>query len=297
MLKKESSILKEIDMFLTKGNFNEGLKIINKHIVKSNQETIFNIELLLRKCKIHYCNANYTTCLTLANKSLKISSKMKNILLVIDSLQIIGEVYNELGQTNEIYSIIKQIEEQLDVIQENKGIEVQKQRAEYYKLCGLLQVQKSEFNKAITSYQKSIDIFNQLNKKEKIAEVTSRLAYIYFMRGEKENGSIIFTSIDIQKKIGNRGALIRSYIILAETFLRYNEFEQSSLYLDKIFRLLENSENKYLLGHANNLRGMFYYQEGNFSLALEFLNKSLDFFKIIENKSLIASLISNIGLI
>jgi len=297
LLKKESSILKEIDMLLTKGSYNKGLQIIHNHFDKSNQESVFNLELILRKSKIHFYIADYKICLTLANESLYLSSKMKNSLLIIDSLQIKGEAHNELGQINIVSSIIKQIEEQLETIKEKKGIEEQIRRAEYYKLYGLFQTQKSEFDKATASYQKSLEIFKQLNVKGKIAEVSTRLGYIVLMSGDRDNESLIYDAIAIQEKIGNRESLSRSYIVLAEKSLRTNKFKQASLHLDKIFNLLNDSENKYLLGQVNNLYGLLHYEMGDFNLALEFLNKSLDFFKIIDNKRLIGSLISNIGLI
>jgi len=279
LLNEESSILKEINTLIIKGNYSKALEIISKHFSKHNQETIFDTELLLKKSKIHFSYAEYETCLILANKSLEISEKKKNSLLIIDSLQIMGEVYRELGQTEDLNIIVKQIEGQIDNLPNKKGKEEQKRRAEYYKLSGFLFTQKSDFSKVIASYQKSIAIFDQLNIKEKSAEVSSRLAYIYFMTGKREKGSIIFDAIKIQEKIGNREALIRSYLILVEVYLRYNEFEKSSLNLDKTFGLLEYFENKYLLGHANNLRGLHYYQEGNFSLALKSLNTSLRFLK------------------
>jgi len=297
LAKKESDILNEIDFFLTKGNYKEGLTIIDKHIDKSKQEKVFNIKLLLRKSKINFYIANYKTSLALANESLKLSSKIKNNLLIIDSLQIKGEAYQEIGQTNLVFAIIKQIEEQLEKIKEKKGFEEQIRRAEYYKLSGLFYVQKSEFENAISSYQKSLEIFKQHDVKEKIAEVSTRLGYLVLMSGDRDNESIINDAITIQEKIGNKDALSRSYIVLAEKSLRINKFEQASSYLDKISNLLENSENKYLLGQLNNLRGLIYYEKGDFSLALEFLNKSLEFFKIIENKRLVGSLISNMGLI
>lgn len=297
LLENEFGILKEIDRFLTKGNYNEGLEITSKYLTKSNKETSFHIELLLRKSKIHYHIANYVKCLTIADESLRLSKKMKDDLLTIDSLQIQGEVYSELGQANDVLSIIKQIEEPLIAIQEKKGIAEQRRRAEYHKLYGNLQMRKGESDKAIISYQKSLGFFKQYNIQEKIAEVSSKLGYVFLMRGDMERGSIIYESIDIQKKIGNREALSRSYLVLSEGLLRNNEFKQGSLYLDKTFDLLENSENKYLLGMLNNFRGLLYYEEGDFNLALKSLNKSLQFFKKIDNKGLIGSLISNIGLI
>ncbi|MHA1154876.1 MAG: tetratricopeptide repeat protein [Candidatus Heimdallarchaeota archaeon] len=297
MLQKESSILKEIDMLLTKGNYNEGLKIINENITKSTKETPFQIELLLRKSKTHFYTSNYSASLTSANESLKLSKKINDSLLIIDSFQILGEVYSELGHTDKVSSTIKQIEKQLDKIQEKTSIAEQRRRAEYCKLSGLLHIRKYEINKAIESYQKSLVFFNQQDNKEKIAEVSSRLGHVFFSKGDKESGSIIFDAIDIQKKIGNREALSASYLVLCDSFLRNSELKQVSLYLDKTFELLKNSESKYLLGQAYNYRGLVYYLDGDFNFALEFLNKSLDFFKIIDNKGLIGSLISNIGLI
>ena len=79
--------------------------------------------------------------------------------------------------------------------------------------------------------------------------------------------------------------------------LRDYELKKASSYVDKIFILLENTKNKYLLGQVNNNRGLIDYLKGDFCSALKFLNKSLDFFRTIDNKGLIGSLISNIGLI
>ncbi|MHA1556931.1 MAG: tetratricopeptide repeat protein [Candidatus Heimdallarchaeota archaeon] len=297
MLQKESSILKEIDMLLTKGNYNEGLKITNENITKSTKETPFHIELFLRKSKIHFYKANYTTCLTLANKSLNLSKKMNDNLLIIDSLQIQGEVYSDMGETNEVLSIIKQIEVQLETIQEKKGSAEQLRRAEYHKLKGRFHISKSDPCKAIDNYEKSLVIFKQLEIKEKIAEVSTELWYLLFMKGDLENKSLINDAIKIQEKIGNKDALGHSYILLCRSSMKIYELEQASLYLDKAIMILENSENKFLLGHANNSHGLIYYYKGDFNLALEFLNKSLDFFTIIDNKGMIGSLISNIGLI
>jgi len=297
LVEKESDILNEIDFFLTKGNYKEGLKIIDKHIDKSTQESVFNIKLLLRKCRIYYYISDYTTCLTEANQSLKLGEKMKDRLIIIDSLQIKGEVYNELGHTNEVSSIIKQIKMHLGTIQEEKEIEKQRREAEYYKLSGLFQTRKSDLDKAFESYQKSLELFKKLDIKEKIAEVSYLLGYLFLTKGDWERGSIIFDAIEIQEEIGNKEALSRSYLILSEQLLRDFKLEKASSYVDKIFKLLENTKNKYLLGQVNNNRGLIYYLQGDFNSALNFLNKSLDFFRTIDNKGLIASLISNIGLI
>ncbi|MHA1212593.1 MAG: tetratricopeptide repeat protein, partial [Candidatus Heimdallarchaeota archaeon] len=297
MLKKQSGILNEIDVLITRGNYNKALKSINKHITRDSKEIFFYLELLIRKSRIHFYKAEYSTSLTLATKSQKLSKKINNSLLIIDSLQIQGEVYSELGQREELYSVMKQIEEHLEIKQEEKGTADQKRKAEYYKLSGLYQIQKSELHKAIAEFQKSLDIFKQLDIQERIAEVSSKLGYLFFVKGDKEKASIIFDAIKTQEKLGNKEALSRSYIVLAENSLRSNELKQAFLHLETVFRLLENSENKYLLGQANNLRGLQYYEKGEFSLALKFLNKSLDFFKIIDNKRLIGSLISNMGLI
>ena len=197
---KESNILKEIDKLLTKGNYNEGLRITNEHIAKSNKEPSFQIELLLRKSRIHFYKANYTACLTLAYNSLKLSEKINDNLLVIDSLQIRGEVYNEMGHTYEVFSIIKQIELQLEPIQKKKGNAEQLRRAEYHKLNGHSQISKSEPCNAIANYKKSLAIFKQQNVNEKIAEVLTSLGYLLFMRGDKKGIPLILDAIKIQEK-------------------------------------------------------------------------------------------------
>ncbi len=295
MIQDEHSILIEIEKYLTNGNYKEGLNIIDKYINKSNKQTLFYIELLLRKSKFLLFLSDYTSSLALASKSLILSKAIDDSLLIITSLEIQGEIYVELGQINELFYVLKQIEEQLKVKQEEKKSAVQIQKAEYHKLCGMYQQQISNLQKAIAELQKSLTIFKQLNMQDKIAEVMSRLGYLYSNIGEKENALIIFDSIEIQEKNGNKEALCRSYLLLVVRYLRSGDRKQAFLILEKIFKLLEKSENRYLLGMANNYQGLLYYGKGEFSLALKFLNRSLAFFRKIENKKLIGSLISNIG--
>ncbi len=297
MFKKESAKLEEIDKLLTKGNYREGLEIIDEYLSESDMGTPFQIELLLRKSKIHFYIADYTTCLTLANKSLILSEVLDDSLLIIDSLQIEGEVKNELGQTGEFASILKQIEEQLETIHEKTGIASQKRRAEYNKLVGLFQMRRNEMDKAIENFQKSLTFFQQQGNEEKIAEVLFRLGYASFVKGDKDGRSIILDAIKIQEKIGNREVLSGTLLGFSNTFLRNSELKEASLYIDKVFKILKNTENKNLLGQVNLLQGLIYYLSGEFSSALKFLNKSLDFFKEIDNKGLIGSLVSNIALI
>lgn len=140
--------------------------------------------------------------------------------------------------------------------QVGKEVSTHEKKADSLFKLGSEEINKGNFEKALTTLEESLQIFTSISKDKSVAECYNQIATIHFYQSDFESA------------------------------LKY--FEKSKVSFEKI------DSKKGIASTTNNMGAVYYYQ-GNYPRAIEYYKKALQFHEELQNKIQIAGTTQNIG--
>ncbi len=146
---------------------------------------------------------------------------------------------------------------------------------------------------AIRNYEKSLEIFNELNDESKIADVLSHLAIVYYMISEYYNAlEYGRQALNVNGALGDSSKISESYNTLGLIYWKLGDLGKAlSNYMESLEYSSEQNHNT-----INNI-GIIYGVQGNYQKALEHQLMALEIRQKIGNKIGVAGSLNNIGII
>jgi len=153
---------------------------------------------------------------------------------------------------------------------------------------------KGDYPKAFSHFQKSLDIFLELDVKKSAAAIYSNLGLLYHQQGN--SGAALdyqLKSLAINEQRKDSLGIAGDYNNIAIIYQNLQEYEKALEYYEKSLTLAKKL-NKDLSLPYNNI-GSVYLSLENYLKALEYLQKSLDIRIATGDKTGMAAVYSNIG--
>ena len=152
--------------------------------------------------------------------------------------------------------------------------------------------------KALEYYNKSLNIYNELEYKKGIALSFNKIGLIYDHQGDKTKALEYHNkSLNIYNELEHKIGIAASFNNIGSTYEDQGDMPKALEYYNKSLKIRKEIGAKKGIAQSFNNIGSVYSIQGNIPKALEYFNKSLNIRKEIGDKEGIAMAFNHIGVI
>ncbi len=308
---------KNLEALLAQGNIDQALKLLEKEIILSNENTHRFRSLSLLKVYLLLLNNSANSANQLAQELHLSISKSKKSVLVCDVLILKAEALRALGNFSgsealrhpTVYmeilpehlpgykNIISSYEKQVKEFS-NQDKSVQNMRLAWLLSSkGIIFMTQNKVETAFEALSESLDLFNLIGDMEGKARVLKILGSLHGVMGKiheeihyLERSREIYQKLNFQREVG--------CLTLRIGILNYNYLSKTKRGLELILEsltLFEKIEDKQGLAVALNFLGNLYTWLGELDRGLKFLQRSMFSSERLGNMENLALTLNNIG--
>ncbi|WP_417612624.1 tetratricopeptide repeat protein [Owenweeksia hongkongensis] len=219
-----------------------------------------------------------------AKEGLKISIEIDECLLIAETMNIIGIVYDVTAKYD---SALAKYEE-IIILSDKCGIEVMK--AQIYNNMGLIYWNTGELDKAIDYYTQALEIFEKHDKKKGISSAVSNIGLLYTEKKEyTEADKFQHRALAIRKEIKDWYGVSVSYVNLANNHMGRHQLDTAKKYLHASIKIKDSlNDQRGLAINYNNL-GIIAHNQNKNDSAVYYLRKGINIRRELGEKNLEAS--------
>jgi len=173
---------------------------------------------------------------------------------------------------------------------------LERERGISLRMLGVSHWARSNYIEAITFYNKSLEIFDEVDDRLGAAAVYNNIGVVYLEQGAMDQALEHFLlSLRIKEECNATSVLAHSYINVANIYNRLERCDEALAYYNMALELHKESGNKVKIADCYNNMGLVYKTMNDLDKALDFINKSLELRKDTDDPKGVASNLNNIG--
>lgn len=208
----------------------------------------------------------------LIDSLLSVINEEKKDTITVNQLNDLAYEYHFIGKKNQS---LKYINKALSLAREldwNKG------RGKAFSLLGSLHYSKSEYDSAITFFERSIAIADSFNLKSLKASVLVNLSNVYSEKSEFSKAlSKLFEGLKIIEELNDEERVGGTLINIGIVFFYQGEYDTAMQYYERASHIFKNNRDYKNLSFAyNNMAGIYAYK-GKFTKALFFYRETANY--------------------
>ncbi|MEO6305432.1 MAG: tetratricopeptide repeat protein, partial [Bacteroidia bacterium] len=228
------------------------------------------VKALNELCRL-YTGTDNKKAMYFAKQALQISVKAKNALLIGQSQNRLGTIYDYIGvldSANINYLSALKIFEDLN---DKSGI------AAVYQNIGVMYYFQNDLEKAIVYYSKAIDLRNETNELDFVAKLQNNIAVI-LRRQEKYDEAIAYynKALAIKLKFNDNEAIASSYANLGTAYLYKKDFVNARIFFEKALTINTKLNSKINLAGNYFSLGELFFNQGKYNEARENTHRSIE---------------------
>ncbi|MFQ5980401.1 MAG: tetratricopeptide repeat protein [Candidatus Heimdallarchaeota archaeon] len=295
---QEHSILDDPDFkkLLYEGKLVEALNLVETFAKRKKVSPTTHLSLQLLKSRILVRMGDHKDGLELAKRVLNKHQGQLQPLQEADGLLTIGDAYEKLGKFNEGLAVIDQSESLLITMAPKHVSLIAPRRALLLGCKGRILWRKGHLNEALTLFQQSLSLSEEIDSKEDISDALNNIGNIFWQKGDLDRAlEYYLQSLQLREEIGNKQKISGSLNNIGNIYGEKGELDRSLEYYQNSLILREKIGNKQdIAGSLANI-GITYYRKGDLDRALNFYERSLTIDKEIGNSQDIALSLGMIG--
>jgi len=157
---------------------------------------------------------------------------------------------------------------------------------------------KSDYNKAIAYYTKSMKIREEIDDNKGIAGSLNNIGMIYDYQGDYAKAIDYYSkSLKIEEEIGDKEGIASSLTNIGSIYFSQKDFVKAIEYYSKSLKIEKKIGDKKGMASSYNNIGGVYHAQGKFAKAIEYYFKSLKIKEELGDKPRAAYSLNNIGLV
>ncbi len=163
---------------------------------------------------------------------------------------------------------------------------------------GLAVMYMGQFERALESCERSLEIYDKMGDNEGIANSLNTIGFIHFEKGEYRRALEFHKrSLEMREKIGDQKLIAHSLTNIGIQHHYLGEIEEAIEHFMKGKEIFERIGDQIDMSISLNNIGVFHFERGRFHKALECYEKSLDIRERIGDQHGISGSLNNIGLV
>ena len=273
-----------------------------EQLIKSFEEkgghTLHDIVLChLLNCELLFWRGLHEDFVTLAEQTYKESLGLGNNLLSVDILLIMAWALLCLYQTDKSHDLIKQGEELLKTLTLELPAEYKKREASIAYLKGWIYDQIWSADQAITQFELSISLREELGVKLEIVWPLVGIAHVMIGKGEFDRAlKYLEQSLALAEETGNADLIGYSVFYMANLNNSKGDLDRSIMLYEQSLTYYKNFNNKFMIVRILNHLGVCYTKKGDLTRSISIYEQCLDLFKDYNNKFIMASVFNSLAL-
>lgn len=258
------------------------LLLLSPNTFGQNKDSLRVRELITESFAVLYSDPAQANAY--AKEGLKISIEIDECLLIAETMNIIGIVYDVTAKYD---SALAKYEE-IVALSDKCGLEVMK--AQVYNNMGLIFWNTGELDKAIDYYTQALEIFERNDKKRGISSAVSNIGLLYTEKKEYEEADKYqYRALAIRKEMKDWYGVSVSYVNLANNYMGRYQLDTAKRYLQASIKIKDTlNDQRGLAINYNNL-GIIAHNQNKNDSAVYYLRKGINIRKQLGEKNLEAS--------
>ena len=162
---------------------------------------------------------------------------------------------------------------------------------------GIKQIENSQFQNALQSWENSLAIYQEIKNRPGIADSLGNLGVAYDILGDYRKAiSYYEQSLAIKKKIGNRQRIVKSLNNLGVAYYNLGDYRKAIDYHQQSLAIKKKIGNREGIAKSLNNLGLAYDSLGDYREAINYHQQSLAILTDIGTRSDIAKSLNNLGI-
>ena len=158
-----------------------------------------------------------------------------------------------------------------------------------YNGMGIISKRRGSLSEAITYYQKSIKINEEINNLDKLYTNYYNVGVIYRNLKDYEKALEYYEkSLEYRIEVKDTGTMIQNYLAIGVLYRRMDEYDKALEYYHKSLALAETTDNQKMAAHGYSNIGVIHSFNKNYTEAMTFFNKAFEYTRTQNNQADIA---------
>ncbi|MBA3665816.1 MAG: tetratricopeptide repeat protein [Bacteroidetes bacterium] len=163
---------------------------------------------------------------------------------------------------------------------------------------GFLEAQTGQIKSALAHFEKSLEIYEQIEDKIAVAECLNNLGVIYYQLGNIPKALEYYKkSLSIDEEMGVKSRIATTCNNLGSIYEFTGDIPKALAHFSRSLKIGEEIKDINVIATALNNLALVYQKQGQHEKALEYYSKSLNNYEAAGDKNGISTSLGNIGLI
>jgi tetratricopeptide (TPR) repeat protein len=288
----------QVGQLIHKGKIDEANQILELLKKKEDVSLSYRLKCSLLKSQIKIKMSFFEEGLKLAKYAMEKSQELSVPLLEIDACITVAKALEGLKNFDESLDVIDQGNRIMKKVKGEPTTAITQRKATLLYLRGQYLKAKDDLDQALTLFQQSMTLREELGDKQLIAESLNSIGRIYSIKGIKDRALEHFEkSLALLKKVGNDQEIAWSFWNIGSIYCHKGRLDKSLEYFKLSKKHFEKIGDKEGNGQALYCLSAMAHDKGELDRALEYQRQSLGFYRELGNKSEIAKSLTKIGFI
>lgn len=280
------------------GKFQEVFELVSEYENTTGISDEDKLTCSLLKGEAYYRLGNYQKTLNLIHHILQESRKFGNQMHAVDALIMKSTVLWRMSKFTESLKIIDEGEAILARMKQYSSQFVKEKIAMFLYRRGTIYSSLGELDRELEYCEKSLNIYEEIDNKEGIANCLNVIATYNVSKGELDKGlSFYQKSLVLNRERNDLGAVGINLGNIGLVYVYKGEIDRALKQFHEAKSIHEKMDNKIFLGYVLLKIGFVHSLIGNLNEALEFLQQGYNIFEEVSSKQYIALALGAMGLV
>ncbi|MFX1495558.1 MAG: tetratricopeptide repeat protein [Promethearchaeota archaeon] len=274
MSQPEAEELLQVQKLIDDGKFKEALQLVNDFGKKKHISSLERLTYYIFKSRLADFMYDRNECAKYAEKAYQESENLENSLLLLDvNLQMVDSLLWN-SKTKEASEFIKKCEDLLNILPQELSIELTKRKGYLLWLKGYYYREKEKLEKAIYCAERALVLRQKLDLKADIASSLIQLGHFSWRSGDFNN-ALKYAKLckTLTKKLN--WVEMPTWALLGTIYGMKGELDLALSYFEQVLKYAKKENSLFFISSMYNNIAMIYQEKGDFSRALENLEKSV----------------------
>lgn len=275
---------------ILEGENNLALRLLDKAFLKGNNKN--KAEVFLSKAEIYSRQADWDLSLKFVNEAMSSFNRLDNKIGIARAANLTGTIFGDKGDLDKASNSFNQA---LDAIKDETECEL---KGLIHINFGIISNLRAEYNAALRYFLSALEIFEKLDDKRRISEVSLNLGMTFFRLNNITSAlNYLDHSIYIGQNLEMFSILGVAYLNKAVILISQDDYKSAEAFANKALGISYTIDDKLSIAEVFKLKGIIERKFENHEVSENYLLTSLRINRECKNKYNEAEVLNELGIL